>query len=286
MKMLVPKNNNSPQLENIFSPRSPVDFLGFAVVGVIINLLSGGDPLGFLGVAVLFIYWFWLDYRRTKKLSQRLGLSFKSKEPAKGAKGLILLLSPYSPRLESLKDETRLKPLVQHIINTPVEKLQLADFQSIDLFNSNLVPQIKAVEYHIKEGNLRDVWLISSKSYDLVKGSEITAQILSQYLSFEYGQRLEVHTQGYCVEDWNYKRLWEIGDQIFRESDYKDEAVVADITGGTKMMTMALAMSCVSPKRRMQYMDAQRDWQGNPLPVGEIKPVGIDVAPIIHGNGN
>lgn len=286
MKMLEPKDNNYPQLVNIFSPRSPLDFLGFAVVGVIINLLSGGAPLGFLGVGVLFIYWFWLDRRKAKRLSQQLGLSIESKEPAKGAKGLILLLSPYSPRLQSLKDEKQLKPLVQYILNTPVESLQLVDFQNIDLFNSNLVPQIKAVEYHVQEGNLRDVWLISSKSYDLVQGSEITAKILSRYLTFEYGQRLEVHTQDYCVQDWNYKRLWEIGDQIFRESDYKDEALVADITGGTKMMTMALAMSCVSPKRRMQYMDAQRDWQGNPLPIGEIKPVGIDVAPIIHGNGN
>lgn len=282
--MLVPKPKKDPQLENIFSPRSPLDFLGFAVVGVIINLLSGGNPIGFVGVGILFIYWFWLDHQRAKKISKGLALSFGSKEPAKGAKGLIVLLSPYSPRLQSLKDEKQLKPLVQHIINTPAEKLELADFQNIDLYNSNLLPQIKAVEYHVKEGNLRDVWLISSKSYDFVKGSEITAKILSQYLTFEYGQRLEVHTQDYCVEDWNYKRLWEIGDQIFRESDYKDEAVVADITGGTKMMTMALAMACVLPKRRMQYMDAQRDWQGNPLSAGEIKPVGIDVNPIIYGN--
>lgn len=282
--MLVSKKNKSPQLENLFSPRSPVDFLGFAVVGVIINLLSGGEPLGFLGVAVLFLYWFWVDYQRTKKLSRQLGLYFDSKEPAKGAKGLILLLSPYSPYQASLKDETKLKPLVEYILTTPVEKLQLADFQSIDLFNSNLLPQIKSVEYHLQEGKLRDVWLISSKSYDFVKGSEITAQILSQYLIFEYGQRLEVHAQGYCVEDWNYKKLWQIADNIFHESDYKDEAIVADITGGTKMMSVALAMACALPKRRMQYMDTKRDWQGQPLPVGDIKPVGIDVAPIIHGN--
>jgi hypothetical protein len=89
--MLTPKQNKNYQLENIFSPRSPLDFLGFAVVGVIINLLSGADPLGFLGVGILFIYWLWLDRRWAKKLSQRLRFVV-DKEPPKGAKGLTLHL--------------------------------------------------------------------------------------------------------------------------------------------------------------------------------------------------
>ncbi len=43
-----------------------------------INLLSGGNPIGFLGVGVLFIYWLWLDHQRAKKLSKRLENSCKS----------------------------------------------------------------------------------------------------------------------------------------------------------------------------------------------------------------
>ncbi|WP_051470164.1 hypothetical protein [Fischerella sp. PCC 9605] len=58
--------------------------------------------------------------------------------------------------------------------------------------------------------------------------------------------------------------------------------IVADITGGTKMMSVALAMACIPPRRRMQYMDSQRDWQGNPLPTGEMKPVVIDIDPILY----
>lgn len=282
---IIPTNNKSKSpIENLFSPRSPIDFLGFSVLGVIINLLSGANPLGFIGVLVLFVYWSWSDNRRNRLISERLGASVDKKEPVQGAKGLILLLSPYSPRLESLRDEKQLTPLIENFLNTPNENLQLADFENIGLFDSNLLPQIKAVEYHLEKGNLRDVWLISTKSYDNVKGSEITAQILSKYLIQQYRQRLEIHSQDLSVEDWNYQKLWSLADKIFSESDYKDEAVVADITGGTKMMSMALAMACIPPKRRMQYMDAQRDWQGNPLPAGEIQPVGISVAPIIHAN--
>lgn len=282
---IIPTNNKSKSpIENFFSPRSPIDFLGFSVLGVIINLLSGANPLGFIGVLVLFVYWSWSDNRRNRLISERLGASVDKKEPVQGAKGLIVLLSPYSPRLESLRDEKQLTPLIEHFLNTPNENLQLADFENIGLFDSNLLPQIKAVEYHLEKGNLRDVWLITTKSYDKVKGSEITAQILSKYLIQQYRQRLEIHSQDLSVEDWNYQKLWSLADKIFCESDYKDEAIVADITGGTKMMSMALAMACIPSKRRMQYMDAQRDWQGNPLPAGEIQPVGISVAPIIYAN--
>ncbi len=271
-------------IENIFSPRSPVEFLGFAVVGVVINLLSGGNAIGILGVGILFIYWLWSDNRRTRQISQRLGASLDKNKPVQRAKGLILLLSPYSPRLKSLQDEKQFKQTIEYLINTPIENLQLGDFENIGLFNSNLVPQIKAVEYHLEQGKLRDVWLISSKSHNNVKGSEITAQIFSKYLLKQYGQRLEIHSQNFCVEHWNYQKIWDLADRIFRESDYKDEAIVADITGGTKMMSMALAIACIPPKRRIQYMDAERDWQGNPLAAGEIQPVDIAIAPIIHGN--
>ncbi len=284
MKMIPTDSKQKSPIESFFSPRSPLEFLGFSILGVIINLLSGGNPVGFLGVGVFFIYWLWSDNRRNRLMSQRLGASIDKKEPVQGAKGLIVLLSPYSPRLESLRDQKQLTPLIESFLNTPTEKLQLVDFEKIGLFDSNLLPQIKAVEYHLEKGNLRDVWLINSKSYDKVKGSEITAQILSKYLIQQYGQRLEIHSQDFCVEDWNYHKLWNLADKIFRESDYKDEAIVADITGGTKMMSMALAMACIPPKRRMQYMDAQRDWQGNPLAAGDIQPVGIAVAPIIHAN--
>lgn len=49
------------------------------------------------------------------------------------------------------------------------------------------------------------------------------------------------------------------------------------------MMSVALAMACVKPGLKMQYMDSTRDWQGNPLQTGDMKPVGIDVFPIIYG---
>ena len=50
------------------------------------------------------------------------------------------------------------------------------------------------------------------------------------------------------------------------------------------MMSVALSIACISPKRRLQYMDSKRDWQGNPLQKGEIKPMLIEIDPVIQGN--
>ena len=104
-----------------------------------------------------------------------------------------------------------------------------------------------------------------------IRGSEITAIILTTYLKFKYGNLLEVHSQNFqerelLVDDGDYRKFYEIVDYIFSQSVYKDDVLIADITGGTKMMSVALAMACIPPKRKMQYMDSQRDW-GSTEPV-------------------
>jgi hypothetical protein len=103
------------------------------------------------------------------------------------------------------------------------------------------------------------------------------------FVPMQYGtERLEIHRERLSIRDYDYAGLWQLGEDIFRQSGYKSEFLVADITGGTKMMSVALAMTCVPSKRRMQYMDSQRDWQGNPLHQGEMRPVDVDVDPILY----
>jgi CRISPR-associated protein (Cas_Cas02710) len=276
--MLIKKPLSSFNLDNIFSPRSPLELIGFILVGLIINWLSNATLIGFIGSAILFwIFWLRGINRETKRL-ENVSYSVNKKAP-KGARGLILLLSPYSPFSPQLKNEATLKNFADYILDKSNDQLQLVDFENIGLFNSNLLPQIEAIKYHIEQGRLRDIWLITSQTQEKTKGSELTAQILEKYLNLEYGQRIDIHCQGFTANDWDYHKLWQFGERIFRESGYEDGLVVADITGGTKMMSVALAMACIQPKRRMQYMESQRDWQGNPSG-GKLQPVLIDVNPI------
>lgn len=152
-------------------------------------------------------------------------------EAPQPARGLILLLSPYSPGRNSQIDAGDLQSKIKYLVRTPVENLVIADFEAIGLFNSNLVPQINAVEYHLRSLKLRDIWLITTK----VEASGYSAAILQQYLHFQqYTYNLTIDSQSYCVDDWNYKQLSELGERIFRESDYKDEAIAVDITGVLK----------------------------------------------------
>ncbi len=269
-----------PKLENIFAPRSPLEFVGYSVVGAMIGMVSAGNPIGLISVPGMAILWWWIDRKRTSQIT-----TVMEKQPPTGVQGLILLLSPYSSRNSNFQDPVKLQPLIDEIINIPTEILKEHQFQNIGLSDSNLMPQIKAVEHHIREGKLRGIWLISSESYDSVKGSELAAKILEKYLKCLYGAQLDIHCGAkYTVRDYDYTKLCRLAENIFKTSGYRDEVVVADVTGGTKMMSVALAMACIPPKRRMQYMDSQRDWQGNHLAKGNIEPVLIDVDPIFYSS--
>ncbi|MEG4939003.1 hypothetical protein [Microcoleus sp. F4-D5] len=297
---LLPPSKEKLAIENIIAPRTAPEFAGFVVVTVSISLLTAaagssipGTIFGALCVAVVGFIWWRVDRARAKARAQRLYSDLAisvDKEAPTGAKGLILLLSRYSPHNQALKNPETIAPLIDAVINGEIGKLTQADFDRLDLLNSNLFPQIKAVEFHEKQGKLRDIWLISTESYETdkgkvkVKGSEDSALILSQYLRFLYGKTLDINSEGLSVRDYDYQGLWRLAEKIFRDSGYKDEVIVADITGGTKMMSVALGMACIPPKRRMQYMDSQRDWEGNPVPAGDLQPVVIDVDPILYSS--
>ncbi|MDJ0597493.1 MAG: hypothetical protein QNJ37_01405 [Crocosphaera sp.] len=292
MSQLLSKNSKfNNLLENFFSPKSPLEFLGLALITTLINLLSSGNPVGIIGTILVALVWWQVNRKiennRQEKIQEKTRYRTIKQSP-KFAKGLILLLSPYSPR-NSLLSFDKVETKINYICQTSLNKLSEDDFQEINLLNSNLLTQIKAIEYHLEGGTLRDIWLINTPSIEElnIKGSQTTAIILETYLRFKYGNKLEIHRQEFgnqklLVDDSDYEKLYEIVDYIFKESGYKDEVIVADITGGTKMMSVALAMACIPPKRKMQYMDSQRDWEGNPLKTGEIKPILIDVDPILY----
>ncbi|HBE20659.1 MAG TPA: hypothetical protein DEG17_07265 [Cyanobacteria bacterium UBA11149] len=286
---MILKSKTKPEfsIQELLAPNSPWQFLGFVVVTIIMTQLTEFNPVGLVGTIIIFIIWWWLDLQksqeRIKYLKEQSFLFLKPQPPAP-AKGLILLLSTYSPSQPHLRDPQVLEPLVKKIRQTLITQLTEEDFTNIDIFNSNLRPQIEAIKFHADSGILHELWFLATPDSRGERGSEIAAEILARYTLFKYNCQLTINRgQDYTVESWNYLKLCQIVQEIFENSGYKDEVIVADITGGTKMMSVALAMACISsPKRKMQYMDSKRDWQGEPLSQGEIKPILIDVDSIFH----
>lgn len=87
------------------------------------------------------------------------------------------------------------------------------------------------------------------------------------------------------MDAWDYAGLAACVDRIYRTADCKEGLLAADITGGTKMMSVAVALACLSPGRRMECVDADCDWQGQPLPQGTLRPVHLDASFLAEGEG-
>lgn len=275
-------------IENIFAPKTTQQaILYFAIVAIIFPLIYQGNLLAAIGIIfliVLFLIFLMLERyeeAKTQKESvlklENLKVTYEKISP-QPSPGLILSISPYSPRKSELKDKKIIDPLFKIILES--DKPNQSDFDKIDIYNSNLKPPLEAINYHRQNNKLRELWLISTKVDDIGQGSETTARILEKYLKFKYGDLLTIHQ--HPVLENNYYEIYQTVDNIFQSAGYKNESIVADITGGNKMMSIALTLACIPSKRFLQYMDSPRDLQGQPLEKGEMKPILIDIDPIIY----
>lgn len=278
MDTFPPPPHEKIQISGLFSPRSPLEFLGFAFVTAMLGLMSAGNWIGFIFIPIFAIGWWLFDRQRNQKRLQATSF-IVTKEAPRPARGLILLLSPYAVRNTS-SQPADLTASLTHLLTTP--NPTATDFDNIGILSSNLVPQIRAIEYHLTTAKLQEVWLIATASYSGVEGSTSSASLLEKYIQHRYSDNAPtIHHQSLPVKEYDYISLWQLAETIFRDSAYKDEVLVADITGGNKMMSIALAMACIPPGRRMQYMDT-RDWEGNLLPSGNMTPIAVDIDSILY----
>jgi hypothetical protein len=279
-------------LQPFTQPRSKGQFIAYVSLAILINILS--NQLEFhpaISIALfvgLFAYIYLAEYHYTRKQIENFSLSIVKENP-QPAEGLILLLSPFSTDSTSVNRE-KLQSNIKKILSSEFPDIEL--FKTIGLSPSNLDPIIAAIDYHIQQKTLKVIWLIASKTVTLVndveiKGSEDAARLLTKYLTIKYPDyQLSVHDAQNNVASWDYKGLMTIIEQIYRKAKIKPEHILVDITGGTKMMSVAAAFACVAPNRKMQYIASDRDWEGKPIQNGELEPVLIDVDPALYDYDN
>lgn len=287
------KRSEQTPFSSLFSPSTAGQFIVFCIMTLALSRLPEIptevidkkilNVISLVLIILVFVAWRIYEHSRQRKLAALLSFEINKDTKPPNAKGLIVMLSPYDPRLRQDEasyplDIERVHSSIERVRREDTSKLTQADFDAINIEQSNLRPQIEAVKYH--KQTLKDVWMIVSKD------SKDTRDIFMKYVQLNYNNSIQLHTHigkdELCTDSWNYRRIWEFGEKIFRESGYSGYGIIADITGGTKMMSVALAMACIPPGRRMQYIYSGRDEFGNPLARGAIDPVLVDVDPILY----
>jgi hypothetical protein len=245
------------------------------------NYLILGIPAGWAIslLLVLLLLGFYFISRYYFMRRRKFTIVMEQKPPV-GKHGLILLISPINPRRGVARDE--LEQSLQYLAHTEVGNLTPDDFDVLD--NSNLEPPLRAIEFHYQAGKLRDCWLIGTLETDGEKGSKDVRPLLAKwFMVLHPGHSINFHNDdNLCVNPRDYVSLWNQVDSIFMEAPYKPEHVIADVTSGTKLMSVGVALACIQDKRTMQYMDRGRDWRGEPVRDQEIVPILVDIDPYLN----
>ncbi|HPP52488.1 MAG TPA: hypothetical protein PK777_06030 [Thermoguttaceae bacterium] len=256
-------------------------------------LLIGGLVVGFWG----YFWWF-------PRGPMGLSVHIEPQKP-KQVPGLILPVSPISPFKATQEEKDRLQQLLAAAMTDPTGPLSEEDQRLLD--HSNLKPALAAVEYHYgadpnqsSAGTpvLRDVWIITTE--DSQEGSTLgsnsvgVGHLLRRWFLSRHpdsADRVRFHLDSYerlslRVGPLDYTGLAHLVDQIYKKAPYKDDQIIADITPGTKVISLAIAMGCLPPKRTMQYMSSQRAPQtGEVLHKGVLVPQLIDIDPYVEELG-
>jgi hypothetical protein len=155
------------------------------------------------------------------------------------------------------------------------------DFQL--LLGTNLEPELRALEFHHDQKNLRECWTIGTpdevQGDDTIRGSVWLAVVLERWFNHLHpgsGVRFWLCRE---VSQRDYVELWKTVDAIFRQGPLRANAIICDITGGLKLMSVGAALACVGDGRAMQYMATNRDWRGEPVERGKMVPVLVDISP-------
>lgn len=246
-----------------------------------------GFPLQLLLPLVTFVL-VMIGYTIASRMAAaRYGLTLTLRPP-RPHRGLILLMGPYRPFAPlSRREVEQALALIERGEPEQVE----ASLDRLQLQCSSLWPQLAAIQYHLEGETLRDCWLITThggNAKNEMIGSAATVPILEAFVRrLPGGQSVSLHTgDTYTVAPTAYDAIYEIVDRIFRqEAVYRQSHVIADITGGTKLMTIGIALACLSPGRKMEYMSSDRDWKGEPVPEGELAPVLVDVDAVLKSTG-
>lgn len=119
-----------------------------------------------------------------------------------------------------------------------------------------------AIEYHLQKdcGSLESVWLVPSNGRESEKFGPATIDVAEQIKTQcktlaktkHVDLRVEIHETGVSPAD--AQDTFDYVNRIFRRGTYKPGEIIADLTGGTKPMTVGMVMACLPRDRELEYV--------------------------------
>lgn len=129
----------------------------------------------------------------------------------------------------------------------------------------------KAISYH--SDRLEHVWLIATG-----KAEELAAEI--KEAQDGYGIKFDIVP---LPDEYDVQKAQAVVEGIYstRLDGIAEDDVTADFTGGTKPMTVGMIFGCLSPRRKLQYVPANREG-GKLVP---LEPIEFNFdRPIVDGS--
>jgi len=280
------------------SPNTPLWVLpGWILGGALVNIVS--EEYGWIGIGAFAVLYAFVYYCfRYHRSGRRLSVELVEKSPPR-MRGLILPLSTLgaaSQTDQNIKDE------LERICQSNDHRVSDEDQQYLE--QSNLKPALAALEYHYsvtpeangeRHNSLQEVWLITTEEKnpdgEVVGSSQGVGKLLERWFFTrhpEARERVVFHHDAYQeislrVRSRDYSRLWEVVDAIYRKAPYKPEQIIAEISPGTKVMSIAVALACLPPGRTLEYMVTTGSYRtGERKPEGAMRPMLIDIDPFLQ----
>jgi len=238
-------NSFSTYLKNHPGANTIVSFLLGGLLG---NVLSNwmyqevGGLIAILSIVlfilVIFSIMFFIFWHKVK-VRRRLEAEPKTEPLRERYKGLIASISLITEtknqiisKIDSIKDNEDAKGLDE-------------------LYQVRGVGQtFRAIKYHL--GRLEVCWLLCTG--DVAEGKELV-----EYFIKKIGEKT-VEIETVPLESPNkiesvYKAIKDIYVKDIKRYNFEEKEVIADVTGGTSIMSSAMTLACISPDRDMEYVE-------------------------------
>lgn len=117
----------------------------------------------------------------------------------------------------------------------------------------------EAIQYHLNNGNLRRVWLVTSNA----------GTVAAEKLRDKFGDMVKIMPI-HNILDINdtYQVVRQIYSHEANELGMDPSQIIADYSGGTKPMSVGMALAAVSGKHPMQFTSGTEDTFSIPIQTG------------------